>query len=142
LLFKKNEIFAPHLKHPFQHIALLLLAIFTVTFVPFNVLHHHAEDEHVAIMHKHEINVTHHCELDDHFCQTDIDTDCGHRSHIQKTIDKCFACDFHFIKHFESTPSQISFIQTVKLVQYRIFVSEKLHSAIILLSNKGPPVLV
>ncbi|MES2691436.1 MAG: hypothetical protein V4658_13590, partial [Bacteroidota bacterium] len=84
--------------HP--HIALVLLLLFSITFMPFNFLHHHAEDEHGMAMHRHEKKEAHHCELDDHFCQPDGLSDCRHEQHIAKTIAKCFGCEFHFIKHF------------------------------------------
>ena len=130
------------MKHQFLHIALLLLVIFTVTIVPFNALHHHAENEHAAVLHAHDIDSHHHCELDDYFCQTDVNTPCGHNSHIQKTIEKCFSCEFHFIKHFETGQSIAQLIQENSSPLFTAFISEKLHQAIILLSNKGPPSLV
>lgn len=120
----------------------MLLAVFTVTFVPFNLLHHHAEDEHNAVVLSHEKHPAHHCELDNHFCQPEIEKECGHKAHIQETITKCFSCEFHFIKHFESGQTASEFIQTSTPVEFQMFFSEKLRHAILLQSNKGPPVLV
>jgi hypothetical protein len=138
----KNKIFASGLKISFQYIAFVLLAVFAVTFVPFNLLHHHAEDEHAAILLTHHDNPSHHCELDNHFCQPEIEQDCGHEAHIQETITKCFSCEFHFIKHFESEQESAEFFRISKPAEFQVFFSEKLRHAIILQSNKGPPVLV
>lgn len=130
------------LKNKVPYIALALLAVFTVTIMPFNLLHHHAEDEHLAILLSHKNHPEHHCELDNHFCQPQIEKECGHESHIQATITKCFSCEFHFIKHFESEQSTPEFFRTSEPAAFQLFFSEKLRHAIVLFSNKGPPALV
>lgn len=109
--------------------------------MPFNFLHHHAEDEHGMAMHRHEKKEAHHCELDDHFCQPDSLSDCQHEQHIAKTIAKCFGCEFHFIKHYTATHSVTTFFQDVVCGDYRKFQPQQLREALILLSNKGPPAL-
>jgi hypothetical protein len=130
------------LRNGVSHIALLLLAVFTVSFIPFNLLHHHAEDEHAASRHLHEMADSHHCELDDYFCDNTLETDCGHESHIHGTITKCFACEFHFIKHFEGSALITICQQEEPVLDHNHFVPSALREAVIRLSNKGPPALV
>jgi hypothetical protein len=114
------------------------LGIFTVTFIPFNALHHHAEDEHAMAMHLHKVE-EHHCELDEQFCQPSLNDHCGHYTHLAKPISKCFACTFHFIKHFESKAFEITTTAISQQYLFAQFVPSNLHSAWIYLSNKGPP---
>jgi hypothetical protein len=120
----------------------LLLAVFAVTFVPFNLLHHHAEDEHVAALLSIDKDETHHCALDDYFCRPDIEKDCGHTSHIQETITKCFSCAFHFIKHFEGQSQLPVFEAHTPKIKYPVWVAEQLCNVILPINNKGPPRLV
>jgi hypothetical protein len=128
------------LKNASSHIVLLLLGIFSVTFIPFNVLHHHAEDEHAVAILLHNAH-EHHCELDEQFCQPAVNTDCGHDTHLAKPISKCFSCAFHFIKHFESKAFEISNIIVSQQYLFAQFVPSNLRNVWICLSNKGPPFL-
>jgi len=74
--------------------AILLLFVITITVVPFNALHHHEEDSHYhALIFK---EVSHHCELDHQWCNTNELKNCNHNSHLSKPITKCFSCNFHF----------------------------------------------
>ncbi len=126
----------------FQHISLVLLAIFTVTFVPFNALHHHAEEDHFAYVHAHKTIKNHHCELDSHFCQKDLEPNCGHSEHIKNTLENCFTCDFHFIKHFDQIQSISLLLTESGLNVYNSLIVKKVHQTILFISNKGPPRIV
>lgn len=124
-----------------SHIARLLFVVFALTLIPYNVLHHHAEDEHAAAMQNQQLNVSHHCELDDYFCEAETThTSCEHQHHLAKTLAKCFSCEFSFIKQFTSILSSwnLTFSATQKWapIPYR----QKLLDALILVTNKGPPV--
>jgi hypothetical protein len=138
-LWGKKWIFATSLKNSIHHIALLLLAVFAVTMLPFNLLHHHAEDEHQMVMLAPADYPAHHCEMDDQFCQTTVQSHCGHKAHLQHTLTKCFSCEFHFIKHFESAQQQLSFYTNPLIAVLTTNVVSNLMEAIVLLSNKGPP---
>jgi hypothetical protein len=131
-----------HLRNGIQHIAFMLLAIFTGSFIPFNLLHHHAEDGHYESRHQHQVEDSHHCELDDYFCDTAPETDCGHESHLHKTLTKCFACEFQFIKHFEGSTFTVRDQLEEQELNYKKFISSGLREAAIRLSNKGPPALM
>lgn len=122
--------------------AIVLLALFAVTLLPFNALHHHAEDEHMAAMLHHQHHPAHHCDLDEQFCQSGPDSDCGHDSHLAKQHPKCFTCDFHFIKLFETTDLATVFKQVSVAAVYRDFKQTMLHKAFIFVGNKGPPATV
>jgi hypothetical protein len=130
------------LRNYVPYIAFGLLAVFAVSFMPFNALHHHAEDEHFASLYNQEIAASHHCELDDNLCDSELDHHCGHPFHLHKTIAKCFACEFHFIKHFESLAATHLLVKNKIVLSYQRFFSPALHKANIRLSNKGPPALV
>lgn len=120
------------------HIALLLLAVFSITLTPLNLLHHHAEDEHAIATHTHE--ATHHCELDDYFCEPLV-VNCEHQQHIAEQIGKCFSCEFHFIKQFTSTNTELVVKNISVDASYNCFWVKPLQHAVVLLNNKGPPVL-
>lgn len=114
--------------------------LFSITFIPVNFLHHHAEDEHGAAMHNHELAEQHHCELDDYFCDVSTQTQhCEHPQHIAKTTAKCFSCEFHFVKHYQTSSSQVNSETPILYTQYKTFTPASLRKALILLSNKGPP---
>jgi hypothetical protein len=121
------------------YIALVLLAVFSATLLPFNLLHHHAEDEHAAVMISNESFPAHHCELDNHFCQPNIQSHCGHKAHLQQRMAKCFSCDFHFIKHFEGTQPFLLCKPLLLTSLFSTHVASALLDAIVLVSNKGPP---
>lgn len=81
----------------------------------------------------------HHCELDDHFCQPSGLQTCEHKEHIQAPVSKCFSCEFHFIKIFD-TQASLHLHATVKEADVQpAFIPGALHEALILLANKGPP---
>jgi hypothetical protein len=125
-----------------KHIAWLFLVLFSITFLPVNFLHHHAEDEHAMAMHNHSNAEKHHCELDDYVCDISNQTQhCEHPQHIAKTVAKCFSCEFHFVKHYQNNSFNYIAEIPVLLTQHKPFTSANLRKANILLSNKGPPQL-
>ena len=127
--------------HPY--IATLLLVLFSITFVPVNFLHHHAEEEHATAMHNHQLAEQHHCELDDYYCDASTQTQhCDHPQHIAKTTANCFSCEFHFIKHFQTNTNQYGLDTPVEFIQYTQHTPTSLREALILLSNKGPPTIL
>lgn len=111
-----------------------------VTFLPFNVIHHHAEHDHeLAQLNKHQ-HQNHHCELDEYFCGTAEQKDCQHHHHIAKTITKCFSCTFHFVKNYHSSSSNYTVLVPERFTLHKPFLNLLLHKATVLLSNKGPPI--
>ncbi|MES2779785.1 MAG: hypothetical protein V4651_07780 [Bacteroidota bacterium] len=124
-----------------QYIAILLIALFAVTLLPYNALHDHAEDEHTAAMLHHENHPTHHCELDEQFCGAETDVDCGHPAHLAKAHPKCFTCDFNFIKLFDADVNAIVAKQVSSPVVFREYKTAYLHKVFIFVGNKGPPVV-
>ena len=120
--------------------AWVLLVLFSITFMPVNFLHHHAEDEHTMAMHNHHKEEQHHCELDDYYCDVSNQTEhCEHPQHIAKTVAKCFSCEFHFVKHYQNNTFNYSTEIAVLNTQFKPFTPVGLRKANILLSNKGPP---
>ncbi|MES2560159.1 MAG: hypothetical protein V4590_10485 [Bacteroidota bacterium] len=123
------------------YIAIFLTVLFAATLLPYNALHQHAEDEHTAAMVNQEHDPAHHCELDEQFCQSAPETDCGHDMHIAKTHPKCFACDFSFIKSFEAS-SDISVYKEVSVPSmYKELNTTTLNKDFIFVGNKGPPAI-
>lgn len=127
------------MKNISQYIAILLLAFFAVTLLPFNALHQHAEDEHMAAMLHHEYHPEHHCDLDEQFCQSEPNDDCGHDTHVANSHPKCFTCDFQFIKLFETTDLSAVCTQASIQATYRKCSQMMLDKAFIFVGNKGPP---
>ncbi len=126
------------IKRKNNHIALFLTVIFFITFLPFNALHHHAEDEHRMALASHQKN--HSCELDEHICQGEFTDHCQHASHISTTIVKCFFCQFHFEKNYEETGMQSTIIYSVDTKSHFEYITHAAITAAKLISNKGPPV--
>lgn len=122
-----------------RYIAIALLALFTVALLPFNAMHHHAEDEHMAAMLHREHHPAHHCDLDEQFCQSGPNADCGHDTHLSKPHPKCFACDFHFIKLFEAANLTPLYKQVSAAVVFQELKHTMLNKAFIFVGNKGPP---
>lgn len=129
------------MKRTYPHIALFLAALFLITVLPFNALHHHEEDEHLAVLHSHQSDVSHHCELDDHFCQP-TDKHCEHPAHLQKTIAKCFTCNFHFASPVELNNFSLTYFFNEIHINFQVPFYQIFNGATILLLNKGPPMEV
>jgi len=125
-----------------SHIAFWLLLVFTGSFMPFNIWHHHAEDDHIAATHFHIDEESHNCALDEQICQAQFENHCEHKTHLAKSVSKCFTCDFHFIKHVEHNNIKQNYILNAIVVLCSNFADNTLADALILLSNKGPPILV
>lgn len=102
-------------------------------------MHNHEEDEHVALMSRHEHNSQHHCELDDHFCQPGLSDHCEHTSHIQKTLTRCFSCHFHFVTPVDITPYGLSTFLAELGITYSSPEEQVYSGSTVLLLNKGPP---
>jgi len=127
------------LKKYIVHIACLFLLVFGVTLVPYNALHLHAHDEHVAAMLHAQNEVKHHCELDEFACQLSLLHACDHKSHIATSHPDCFACTFHFIKNYQHTTF---LIQTILVQHAYVFNYSNPNSGNIqapVASNRGPP---
>lgn len=110
-----------------------------ITLLPFNIFHHHVEDEHRMALAAHTEG--HSCELDERFCQDAFSGDCKHESHIGTPDAKCFSCQFHFEKHYAlaaalQAPVQVSYAQ-----QHAPLIVHAAIRAAQLISNKGPPQL-
>jgi hypothetical protein len=116
------------------------MAIFCVTILPFNFLHHHNIDEHHIAVASHQRNHT--CEIDKNFCKDENATICGHEHHLNTSLVKCFFCQFHFEKNYDA----VTFYSTpIISLKFKMFVSEQIEgptSFVKLISNKGPPELI
>lgn len=109
--------------------------------MPYNMLHHHEEDEHIAYLHQHQEQTHHHCELDDNFCQSSTFEDCHHEQHIQQTLADCFACDIHFVKHYEHEIHRLDFCESIAQVQYFSISDKYFRNILQRASNRGPPMV-
>jgi hypothetical protein len=108
--------------------------------LPFNALHHHAEDEHGMAQHHNDLKLEHHCELDDYYCATsNEEATCEHPQHIASTLTKCFSCDFHFIKHYGTGHFAAPAYQHITFNLYKSHQPTQLLDALVFISNKGPP---
>jgi hypothetical protein len=130
-------IFAARLRSTTRHIAILLTALFTITFLPFNAFHHHQEDEHTAALLSHEKE--HSCELDARFCQDSFIGECEHGSHISTTDVKCFSCQFHFIKTYAAATVYETAVISATPCQYYQKETSAVSVHIRNIYNKGPP---
>lgn len=123
-----------------QYRVLLLLAMFLVTILPLNLFHHHAEEEHAAVLISHRHQDEHHCELDTHFCQPGLADHCSHQAHIQQSLAKCFSCQFHFVNSLVLAKELVMPFFTETSVRYLSYSGILFSGSTILLLNKGPPV--
>jgi hypothetical protein len=120
----------------------LFIALLGATILPYNLLHHHAEDEHALAILKHTVNSQHHCDLDDYFCETTNQHACEHPHHLANTLEKCFSCDFHFIKHYDAS---VLCDVGVPHFCFNFSLPHQINiplSAFKLISNKGPPTII
>lgn len=127
------------LKNLGKHIALLFLCLFGVTLIPYNALHLHEHDAHVAAMFSEQEEAQHHCELDEYACQVSLLHACEHKNHIAETHPECFSCTFHFIKNYQHT---VFLFQTLLVQQAYVFTYINTNSGSIqppAESNRGPP---
>lgn len=123
-----------------KHIALLFLCLFGVTLVPYNALHLHEHDEHVAAMFSEYESVQHHCELDEYACQVSLLHPCEHKTHIAQTHPDCFSCTFHFLKIYQHTALVV---QNILIQQVNVFKHTNPNCGSIhqpAASNRGPPI--
>lgn len=104
-------------------------------------MHHHAEDDHVGYVHSKNTNKNHHCELDDYFCQDNLNSTCEHPEHLKNRLENCFTCEFHFIKHFEQTQLFEGFNNEKGLQVYSPATVKKTRAILLYICNKGPPFL-
>ncbi|OYU97176.1 MAG: hypothetical protein CFE21_02480 [Bacteroidetes bacterium B1(2017)] len=121
-----------------SYIALLLTLILGVSLVPYNAIHQHHEEEHLASLLTPELN-SHTCEFDTQNCQGEFTHTCDHGHHLSKKSANCFTCQFHFIKgytNFETTLSTsdelVSFLQVSKQIDLQ-------SRSLLFVGNKGPP---
>ncbi|MFN6081705.1 MAG: hypothetical protein ACK44P_02850 [Bacteroidota bacterium] len=127
------------MKKHLSHIALALFVIFQITLLPFNALHQHAEDEHLASLLHNETMENHHCDLDDLFCQPGVGYHCEHGNHLQRETAKCFTCQFHFVSSIVLRHDYSSFINIAAAVEFKPYFCLAHTGAKVLLLNKGPP---
>lgn len=126
------------LKRISSHIALVLTLLLGISLVPYNAIHTHHEEEHLASLLTPELN-SHKCEFDSQNCQGEYTHSCDHGHHLSKKIAKCFSCQFHFIKgytNFKNTigtsDELISFLQESKQINLQ-------SRNLLFVGNKGPP---
>ncbi len=113
--------------------------IVTLTLLPYEVMHSHAEHEHAYAKHHHFTKEQHHCELDDLVCEQNPDLSCEHPFHISTPKHKCFSCSYHFTKNYLQA-SKLTWTKTVFEQQLSFnFISIALQKAVTRISNKGPP---
>ena len=123
-----------------SYIALFLLTVFTVTWLPVGLFHQHEEEMHEQALAAHD--ETHFCDLDLQVCvHHDVDH-CGHQAHLEKTQEKCFSCQFHFIKHFDIDKAWEQSVFSVGAIQRADYTSQTPETGSRFISNKGPPSLI
>jgi hypothetical protein len=113
--------------------------VFGVTLVPYNALHLHAHDEHVAAMLHAQNEVKHHCELDEFACQLSLLHACDHKSHIATSHPDCFSCTFHFIKSYQSVQVLFNHILKPNFVSYCFKTLPSNTHTLPAETNRGPP---
>jgi hypothetical protein len=115
------------------------MGVMGITLMPFNLLHHHHEDEHVAYLHQHDDYKEHHCELDNNFCEANEIENCHHTHHLQKNIPDCFVCDIHFVKHYELPNNFIDTGRQFTQLLFGLPHNPKIYVSILSFGNRGPP---
>lgn len=123
-----------------SHISILLLAIISIAWLPYNVFHTHDSDTHLQHIvsgdHSHE----HHCEMDSYVCQDVFTRDCEHASHLSAYHANCFICEFVFTKHFDKSNGYLSntFLEAEQLVFNPLLCALRFYS--ISADSRGPPI--
>jgi len=105
--------------------------------LPFNAFHQHQIDEHNFAIASHQKN--HFCEIDKNFCAGDNPVLCGHEHHINAPLEKCFTCQFHFEKTFDSLPMFSCKMISSQINEHQIYIAHEATLAAKIISNKGPP---
>jgi hypothetical protein len=124
-----------------KHIALFLVGIFSLSFLPINLLHFHEADEHAFESHLAKAEENHHCQLDDYFCQEGISNTCEHSQHISQTLAKCFWCQFHFVKSFTHKSTDLV-LAVLESHFHFAFIKDSFQKKLVFLpTNKGPPII-
>lgn len=104
-------------------------------------MHHHDADGHVAAKLYHSDEASHHCFLDEQFCQLQLEKRCDHPSHLTKPGEHCYLCVFHFDQPYE-LPIQSFNEQAIVLNQWLAFgCQQRLNEPALTPTNKGPPEL-
>ena len=124
-----------------SYISMLLLAIISIAWLPYNVFHKHDSDTHLQHMvsgdHSHE----HHCEMDSYVCQDVFTSDCEHASHLSAYHANCLICEFVFTKHFYKSNGYLSnaFLEAEQLVFNPVLCTLRFYS--ISADSRGPPIV-
>ncbi len=122
------------------HIVFLLLLSFGFSIIPFHAFHLHQETEHKIALQSN--NKAHTCELDFINCQYAYKQDiCKHKTHLDKTLKKCFTCNYHFAKNYISNYNIELKSYTTAYKIYVVNIALKQNAYKQLICNKGPPVL-
>lgn len=119
-------------------ISSFLFAVLLFSLLPYNALHQHEEEEHFEASLK-TTNASHHCELDDVFCQEGLKNNCAHKQHFNKPIPDCFTCQFHFVKHYEEATFTTVALTHFKEETRNIIQIFNYTCSLTLPFNKGPP---
>ncbi len=122
--------------HTYCHV--FLAAIFIATLVPFHAFHKHTEDIHHVAMASND-QEHHHCKLDANFCKDFSSNLCEHKQHIGESAEKCFASQYHFIKHITLVQANFLFTQVFTPSYFEQKIENIQNQIVIILNNKGPP---
>ncbi|MCG9880495.1 MAG: hypothetical protein MH472_07850 [Bacteroidia bacterium] len=122
-----------------KHIAIFFLLLFGLTLVPYNAMHKHEHDAHVAAMFNEQELELHHCELDELACQVSLLHECEHKNHITETHPDCFSCTFHFIKSYQSAQVLFNHILKPNFVSYCFKTLPSNTHKLPAETNRGPP---
>jgi hypothetical protein len=127
------------LKSVIKYCSLVLAAIFIATLIPFHAFHKHMEEEHFVAINNGSENHSHHCKLDENYCQDLLIKHCEHKQHVAESAEKCFVSQYHFIKNITLSSSCFYFIEVFKTHYFEQKITNVQNQITILLNNKGPP---
>lgn len=127
------------LKSVIKYCSLVLAAIFIATLIPFHAFHKHLEEEHFVAVSNSSENHSHHCKLDENYCQDLLIKHCEHKQHLAESGEKCFVSQYHFIKNITLICIYYNFISIYKTHYFEQKVIQVQNQIYILLNNKGPP---
>jgi hypothetical protein len=110
--------------------ALLLLLIYIFSNIPFALLHQH----HNHIVAYEKANA---CEKSIYYGSNK--GDCGHTTHISKTVKHCPLCEHHIITPHIGENFNSNLFHLFYYSSYKITNTNCLLSSSFVISNKGPP---
>lgn len=114
--------------------------LFIGTLLPYHAFHSHPAEEHLQAQHSLKQQGTHHCELEHLACQGDYKNDCEHKTHLSGPEEKCFSCQFDFVKCYEELSFHFTFVFNAHPNVFNLIVDVVYCSFPVQLSGRGPPI--